>query len=281
MDGPIVQQVRYRPPTALRPYVASYTGYRLDRLAPGTHAGMPSKSLTFIVSFDDPLDIVSMPDDGQAPDVYWAMVGGLHTRPATVRHDGRQHGIQIDLTPLGSLTLLGTRPGDLAGTVVHVDEIDERLARELVDRLSAAQSWTSRFSTLDALFARLLATERRVDTAIPRAAADAWQLLLESDGAITVAGLADELGWSRRHLTEQFRRAYGVGPKELARVLRFERAQRLLRSDRRPTLAAVAAECGYADQSHLTRDWHQFAGSSPSTWISEELPYVQDSAGVA
>jgi AraC-like DNA-binding protein len=117
-----------------------------------------------------------------------------------------------------------------------------------------------------------------VDAGIPQLATDAWRLLVETGGAIPVSGLADELGWSRRHLTEQFRRAYGIGPKELARILRFERAQRHLRSDRRPTLAVVAAECGYADQSHLNRDWQQFTGVSPSRWITEELPFVQDDA---
>ena len=81
----------------------------------------------------------------------------------------------------------------------------------------------------------------------------------------------------RRHLTEQFRRSYGIGPKECARVIRFERARALLGSGRRPTLAEVAAACGYADQSHLTRDWKRFAGSTPSAWLADELPYVQDS----
>jgi hypothetical protein len=119
---PLVEQVRYDPPPVLRPYVASYTGYRLDGVPPGAHAGLPSKSLTFIVSFDDPLDIAEMPDDRQAPDTFWAMVGGLHVRPATVRHDGRQHGVQIELTPLGAMALFGTRPGDLASTLVHLDD---------------------------------------------------------------------------------------------------------------------------------------------------------------
>lgn len=273
---PLVEQVRYDPPPALRPYVASYTGYRLDGVPPGVHAGLPSKSLTFIVSFDDPLDIAAMPDDRQEPGTFWAMVGGLHVRPATVRHDGRQHGVQIELTPLGAIMLFDTRPGDLASTVVHLDDLDGGFARELVERLSGLRSWTRRFGVLDELVARAVVAHAPGRTAIPSAAANAWDLLVARNGCTTVAALAGELGWSRRHLTEQFRRSFGVGPKELARVVRFERAQQLLRSGRRPTLAAVAAECGYADQSHLSRDWHQFAGTTPSQWIAEELPFVQD-----
>jgi AraC-like DNA-binding protein len=40
-------------------------------------------------------------------------------------------------------------------------------------------------------------------------------------------------------------------------------------------LAALAAECGYADQSHLDREFRSLAGTSPSGWIAEEFPNIQ------
>jgi transcriptional regulator GlxA family with amidase domain len=55
----------------------------------------------------------------------------------------------------------------------------------------------------------------------------------------------------------------------MARVLRFERATGMLRSTFRPPLAVVAAECGYADQAHMTREWVEFAGNSPTVWLAE------------
>ena len=72
----------------------------------------------------------------------------------------------------------------------------------------------------------------------------------------------------------------GLPPKVLARVLRFERARRLLQRPDRPALADVAAVCGFYDQAHLNRDWRELAGCSPTTWLAEELPSVQDD-GVA
>ena len=60
-------------------------------------------------------------------------------------------------------------------------------------------------------------------------------------------------------------------------MLRFERARWMLVQNDHPSLARVAAECGYADQAHMTREWHALAGSSPSAWLADEqLPFVQD-----
>jgi AraC-like DNA-binding protein len=63
-------------------------------------------------------------------------------------------------------------------------------------------------------------------------------------------------------------------------VLRFEQAVDRLK--RRPVtrLADLAADLGYADQAHLTREWQALAGCSPRQWMAEELPFVQDRAAV-
>ena len=90
---------------------------------------------------------------------------------------------------------------------------------------------------------------------------------------VPVAATADEVGYSRRHLGTLLRAETGLAPKQLHRLGRFERSRSLV--GRRP-LAEVAARCGYADQAHLAREWRDLAGCPPSTWIAEELPFVQD-----
>jgi AraC-like DNA-binding protein len=44
----------------------------------------------------------------------------------------------------------------------------------------------------------------------------------------------------------------------------------------RADLAGVASVVGYADQSHLTREWTTLAGCTPTTWLREEFPFLQD-----
>lgn len=90
----------------------------------------------------------------------------------------------------------------------------------------------------------------------------------QSHGALRVEALADALHVSRQHLALQFRRQVGLSPKLFARICRFRRALALLRQrdPARPhggDLAALAAECGYFDQSHLIRDFRDFAAGTP------------------
>jgi AraC-like DNA-binding protein len=87
-------------------------------------------------------------------------------------------------------------------------------------------------------------------------------------GAVPVETLASALQVSRQHLALQFRQQVGITPKLFARICRFRRALALLRDPARGSdLAALAADCGYFDQSHLIRDFHHFADEAPGNML--------------
>ncbi|WP_201776698.1 helix-turn-helix domain-containing protein [Allosalinactinospora lopnorensis] len=108
----------------------------------------------------------------------------------------------------------------------------------------------------------------------------AWNRLVVTEGRLAVDELAREVGWSRRHLTQRFHGELGLTPKAAGRVLRFERAVRLLRRSAPPGLAEIAHACGYYDQAHMNREWRALAGRSPTGWLAEELPNIQDGTSV-
>lgn len=271
---PVVEMVTVRPRPQLRSLVAGYHGYRVEGAEPGVHRGLPSRHLTFIVTLDGTVDLAATPDPAQPPASFTTLAGGLHAGPVLISHDGRQHGIQLSLTPLGARVLLGLPAGELANTVVDLGTLLGPVAGELVERLRAARTWTDRFLELDDVLTRI-AGQR--DGPAPELGW-AWRRLSASHGQVGVATLAEEVGWSRRHFGELFRREFGLTPKVAGRVMRFEVANHLLRVSKRPGLAEVAARSGYADQAHLTREWHELAGCTPSTWLAEELSSVQDNA---
>lgn len=272
MGEPTIEQVTRSPHPRLRPFVAEYVGYRMSGLAPGTYVGLPSRWLTFIVAFDDPVDVST--DPGQADrERYWGMLAGLHARPAIVHHEGDQYGIELAVSPQGASALFGLPAAELASTQVHLDQVVPQFADELIERLTDAASWQTRWAVLDEVLVRTV----RQETGLPPELEQAWATLTASHGAIGVEQLAHEVGWSRRHLSQKFHATFGLAPKVMGRVLRFERAQRLLRLPTQPSLSSVAAACGYADQAHMTREWNGFTGTSPSSWMSSEaIAFVQD-----
>jgi len=82
---------------------------------------------------------------------------------------------------------------------------------------------------------------------------------------LTLEQVAREFGMSVRHFGRAFRQSLGMPPHRWLLQRRVERAQELMRSTGR-TLSAIAAECGFADQSHFTRVFTAMVGVSPGQW---------------
>ncbi|HEY6788173.1 MAG TPA: helix-turn-helix domain-containing protein, partial [Trebonia sp.] len=192
-----------------------------------------------------------------------------------------QSGIQLALTPLGARVLLGMPAAELASIDVEATDVLGRLASEVRERILAAPDWSGRFAVLEkVLGARARAAGESTGSApVKPEVGYAWRRLRETRGAVGVADLAAETGWSARYLGEQFRAEMGLSPKAAARMIRFDRARRyLLRRQAegdRVVLAELAAECGYYDQAHLARDFRDLAGCPPSMLLAEELRNVQ------
>jgi AraC-like DNA-binding protein len=84
----------------------------------------------------------------------------------------------------------------------------------------------------------------------------------------TVAALARVAGYGPRALQKLFREEVGASPKwVIARHRLQEAALRIERGDG-PSLAALAAELGYADHAHLARDFKRAVGKSPTAFAA-------------
>jgi AraC-like DNA-binding protein len=265
-----------RPAPPLRPFIDSYFGYRLTGFPAGLHRGLPSRHLTFIASIGAPIDVVRQTDTGQAPERYRVVLSGLQASSALIAHDGNQEGVAIELTPLGCRALLGLPARNLWDTSLEAGEVAGPPADELWERLQFAPDWPERFAACDEVLLRLVDVEAVVEPAIQ----EAWRLLVASGGTVPVAEVAARIGWGRRNLAQRFVGEFGLSPKLAARVIRFERARRMLQAPERPAIAAVAAVCGYYDQPHFNRDFVDLAGCAPREWLDAEFPSVQDGDAV-
>jgi AraC-like DNA-binding protein len=89
---------------------------------------------------------------------------------------------------------------------------------------------------------------------------------LAADPALHLADWADSMGIEPQSLSRGFRRAYGTSPKRYRLELRAMQALRRLPAWQ-GSVAALAAETGFADQAHLTRAIVALTGQTPKQWM--------------
>jgi AraC-like DNA-binding protein len=246
---------------------------------PRLHRGLPSATLTLIFSLAGPVVTAATPAQLGGPDVRrtLVLVGGLHVDPAYVLADPGQAGVQLALHPLAARALLGVPAVELTALVSDGADVLGPDAERLRERLSEV-GWEGRFALLgEHLRARLAATPTRA--AVRPELAEAWRWLAARRGQGRVADLAAHVALSPRQLHTLFTREVGRGPKTVARLMRFEhvttRVGDAVRAGRRVDLSAVAYACGYADHSHLDREFSSFVGTGPAAWLAEERRNLQ------
>ncbi|WP_149260007.1 AraC family transcriptional regulator [Actinomadura sp. K4S16] len=238
--------------------VGDYMGYK-ERLADAVcRPEFPSSAVVMVISFEDPLQLVRSVD-GTAEGAYPCLVAALHDSVLVTEHRGLQHGMAIRVSPLRAYSLLGQPMHTLSNEFVDMGVLLGAASAHLAERLAGAYSWTQRFDVLNNALAALLAAGPVPD----RAVRWAWQRLKASAGAVPIAGLAEEVGWSRRNLERKFLQQVGLPPKTVARIFRFERAVGLL-SEADRSLAEIAARARYSDQSHFSREVFAFTQRTPT-----------------
>jgi AraC-like DNA-binding protein len=245
-----------RPDRRLRGLVHGYQGYDESAApAPVLRQEVPSVRVPLIVNFGARWRIADSVS-GRA-DVRDSFVAGLHERSTFVAAEGAAQCIQADFTPIGAHLFFGVPMHELSNQVVDMEDVLAR-DRNLVERLEDARTWHARFALLDAVIAARLDGARGPAPEVTWA----WQALERTGGAIRV---------SRRHLLHAFREQIGVGPKTAARIIRFNRAVDLL-GRRGIPLVELAHECAYFDQAHMTREFREFAGTTPGEFASRLIP---------
>lgn len=235
-------------------------GYQHSRAQFASWLEPPRPQLTLMIDLDGGLTA----NGERLPD---AWIGGLDDRPTIVGFGDAYGSIDLKLTPLGAYTLTGLPLTELTGACVSLEDVFGRDGSELAARVRELEDWDARFDLVEAFLLGRVAGGPRPDPAVEWA----WQRLCASRGAVRVEALARELGCSRRYLSDGFRRQVGLPPKTVARLLRFQAVRD--RIEHAPgRWSEVAHAAGYADQSHLNREFRELAGTTPTDFVRRLIP---------
>lgn len=274
--------VRSVPPGPLVAAVGSLLGYEITEDAPAVHRGLPSPWLTVVISLDGPVPTATGPGPDAALHSYASLVGGLHTVPAYIHQPAHQEGVQLALDPLASRDLLGVPSGEL-GLVTDADDVLGHLSRDLRERLGGTSSWDERLALVTGALLRARGSRSPTLGPVRAEVAEAWRFVVRAGGRVSVPDVAAHVWLSPRQLTSLFSAELGLSPGAACRLVRFDAARDAVRArslaPSGPSLATIAARTGYADHSHLVRDFHAFAGASPTAWLAEERANIQAGGG--
>ena len=267
------------PDPSFRPYVRSYYGFREETGVRTWRREGPGAEVVLLLSFGTDWLIADAVGPGATPDRLTSFAAGLRLTSVVTEHSGLSQGMQVSFTPLGAHAFFGVPMHLLSDCTVPLDALLGVDAERLLERLVAEPDWVARLALLERAVSRRLAGAVDPTPGVQWA----WSRLVETHGRAPIAALADELGWSAKRLVARFKEEVGVSPKSVARLLRFERASALLAREVPPSLTAVAADCGYYDQSHLTNELRRITGVTPTAYARSvgRAHFFQDELRVA
>jgi len=165
------------------------------------------------------------------------------------------------LTPLGSVRLLESQPLEgLPRIRARVAELlDRPLTRRLESDVALADGLEAKLFAFAAWLETRAGASRLLASAALRAGRAAMRVCAEPSAPIEV--LAAEQHVSRRQLERDFTRWIGTSPAHLAQVARVQAISRKAQSG--ASLADIAADVGFSDQSHMSRVVRRLTGQTP------------------
>jgi AraC-like DNA-binding protein len=178
--------------------------------------------------------------------------------------------VGVRFRPGAASSVLGLPASELVDLAVAADELWGRSAVALGERVAAAEPEEA-LARLQRHVVGRLGDAPAPDPLVREAVRRLMPWRTDDVGSLT-----SSLNISGRQLRRRCRAVIGLAPKALHRMLRFQGflalTQHALANGRAPTddgLAVLAAEAGYADQPHLTRECLRLTGRSPRAFLGE------------
>lgn len=250
-DGPLGRAVE------LVWYARGTIPYRRERIA-------PTGSMVAVLVLGDPIVETALSPHGSTIRAEHGFLIGPHDRPVINEPTGETFAVGLVTTPVGGFAVLGVGPAQVAGRVVDLPAAWPAAADIRTELLAMDDPE----AMLDHLTARLAPDLDLSDPGIERC--ERAVALLEADPSRPIAEVAVALGVSHGHLDREFTRIVGLRPRQLARQRRVQRLLEAVQRDGDVAWAALAADLGWADQSHLIRDVKRHTGVTPSAYLAAQ-----------
>jgi AraC-like DNA-binding protein len=220
---------------------------------------LPTGSATLVINLgEDPIRIFRDESDSAGMTFARSVVWGPTTRYA-IRDTTRKGAVVgFHFRPGMAAAILGVPGSELTDRFLPLDDLWGSRARRLRERLLSIATP----GQVIAAASQEIAARIHRPLLIHPAAAFALEAMAMKDPP-SIGQLRDRSGYGAKRFIELFSQSVGVTPKKFARLRRFQSVLTRGRAD----WTQVAYEAGFADQSHLVREFRAFAGISPGQYL--------------
>jgi AraC-like DNA-binding protein len=201
----------------------------------------------------------------------WFM--GVWTRRFVVEYPTRVRLVGVHFKPWGISPFVDLPATELRDRWVPVDAVWQRSLDRIRNQIGDVASATETLRVLEQELRSRLAEAPSGGLDLVR---HTGRQLEACYGVVPVGALADAAGVSGTHLAAQFKSHVGVTPKRVARIYRFARLILSVDALRPVDWSQLAQTAGYFDQAHLSGEFKDFTGHTPTEYLALRRRFPAD-----
>ncbi|WP_152443633.1 helix-turn-helix domain-containing protein [Bacillus sp. THAF10] len=248
-----------KPTAALSPWVECYWQVQFESgLNVKEETILPNGKVEMIFALQGNYQVVNR----KTKHVKEAWLSGLQLEPLHIEYSGTSNLVGIRFKPYGLFPFLTIPICETANFVEPCSDIFGSVYQQLYDVLLQLNHESYIGQSIDHFLLNLINEMKTKQYKLMKEISS--QLQKNSNQAIS--DLALNLGYTERHLTRLCRDQFGVSPKMIARIFRFERALSNLFGCPDAPNVNRAIELGFYDQSHFLKEFKRFSGMTPEVY---------------
>lgn len=173
--------------------------------------------------------------------------------------------IIVVFQPYGFNHLLGISANEIREGIIATEDIFGSKNSLLYEKLSEQYDLKTKIQVLNNFFIeqaikKTLSTQNLIHPT--------FNYILKNKGAITVNHLVKHTGYSERHIERIFKECVGLNPKKFGNIVKLHFFLNLLNyKSSQSNITDLCYEAGYADQSHLIKEFKKYTGITPTQYL--------------
>jgi AraC-like DNA-binding protein len=172
--------------------------------------------------------------------------------------------IIVVFQPTGINQLMGISADELRDKIIRTEYIFNKQGQELYEKLAEKIAIQNKLRLLNIFFLEQMAKRVMPDDSLIKATLN---FIVKNKGLISSNQLIKLTGYTERHIERKFIESVGINPKKFSNIVKLHVFLKQLKCNQNnKNLTHMAYEAGYADQSHLIKEFKKITGMTPKIY---------------